>query len=67
MLTAVLFIVAQSGHQLMDKHYMIPAHRGTCPAVILAAWVIEIRRTKVQGQLGKTVRETPISKITRTK
>jgi hypothetical protein len=39
--------------------------------VILASWVVtwesEIGRIRVRGQPGKTVHETPISKITREK
>jgi hypothetical protein len=35
--------------------------------VILATWEAEIRRIMVQDQSGQTVKETPISKITRAK
>jgi hypothetical protein len=35
--------------------------------IILAIWVAEIGRIKVQGQPGQRVHETPISKITRAK
>jgi hypothetical protein len=35
--------------------------------IILVTWEAEIKRIAVQGQLRQTVRETPISKITRAK